>query len=498
MTKCPRCQRKKSICVLQDEGKRQVDKELPKDQKCGRCLKMRIRCFGTPPFTTKCYRCEELGRRCLPQGEEQRRVDGELPKEQRCDPCFQERRRCFGTPPFNTGCRTCIKFGRTCKLRDTEMDREGQPMENIDKCSRCASNNAKCEGGIPCSVCIKRGYNCSLEKTKCRLPRDQCCNSCNERDNRCNGERPCIVCRKANKECRWTEGKETWVYRPDPSKWPTPTRADFCAQCQKRAPLYFGGPPMQCNGELPCNCCLQQAFGKVRNTCTHHIGNGISKRYRLDDDKVAKARKSREEARYEKRKRLARTKSTDDSTEKGYIKDGSIPFQDNQKANSHDDDNMEQEGTDGRSLDDNFDLYLPEGPEQAGETDHDRSSEGGADDTDHEDFLHDSNQSPMEIDSGDGASQIGQRQVRRILGEANDVNDSLDQFGRPQELRSIPTNRKSSAKTTILDGSRPTTLLKKNRNIRHANANARASTNVIALTRRTSTRNRPWKIAKHA
>ena len=231
--------------------------------------------------------------------------------------------------------------------------------------------------------------------------------------------------------------------------------------------------------------------------CTYHIGNGISKRYRMDGGAAANARKV-EEIRYEKKKRLGRTKRTDDSTNKENIDDDIIVFHNDQKANSNDDDSMEQEGTDDKTLDDIFDPYRPEDAEEARETDQDRSSERGAGDTDHEDLLHDSDQSPMEIDSDDAASQIGQGQVRGSLGAANVVNKSLDQVGRPQELKSIPKNRKSSTKQIILDGSRPTTLLTKNRNVRRANANARASTNVMALTKRKSTRQRPSKIAKYA
>ena len=204
---------------------------------------------------------------------------------------------------------------------------------------------------------------------------------------------------------------------------------DYCAECRKRAPEYFGGPPMHCNGEFPCNCCLQQGFGSVRHACSYHLGNGISKLCRLDDDTAAKARISPHVRRA--RKRLARTKKTDDSKDKENIDDNSTAFQDNQKANSNSDDEMEQGGTDQKTIDDNFDPDLPEDAKRARETDQARSSGRGADDTDHEDFLHDSDQSPMEIDSDDAASQVGQRQVRGSIGAANDVNESLDQVGRP-------------------------------------------------------------------
>ena len=482
--KCSACANQGNTCIPQGS---QVDKGLPKEQRCRVCFRDQKRCFGTPPFKTKCTQCEKLKIKCFPQSEWKQRVDKGLPKEQRCQQCFRHRRRCFGTPPFKTSCRTCMKRGRPCKPRGAKLSRQRQLK---DHCIRCASNNARCDGGNPCSVCIKRGYNCSNEKTKCRLPKDQCCNSCNGKRRLCDGEGPCSKCRKANTECRWTIGKETWIYRLDLSKWPKPTRMDYCAQCRKRASGYFGGPPMQCDGGFPCNCCLQQGFGDVRYSCTYHLGNGISKLYRLDDDTAAKARTSRDVK--QARKRLARTKKTDDSDDKENIDDDSTAFQDNQKANPNDDDDVEQEGTKGKNLDYNVDPDLPEDAEQARDTDHDWSSERIADDKYHEDFPHDIDQSPMEIDSDDTASQIGQRQVRGSLGAANDVSDSLDQVGRPQELKPIPTNRKSSAKTVILERSRPTTLLTKKRNTRRQNAN------VMALTRRTSTRQRPWKIAKHA
>ena len=485
--RCSTCEKYRRTCLPQGVN-RQVYEGLPKEQRCQTCFQDRRRCFGTPPFTIRCSACEQCGRTCLPQGVKKQQVDEGLPKEQRCQTCFRQSRRCVGTPPFNTSCRACIKRGRPCKPQDTELNRKRQLMEKRDKCIRCASMNARCDGGIPCSVCINRGYNCSNEKTKRRLPKDQCCNSCNGRRSRCDGERPCNKCRKANTQCRRTIGKETWIYRPDPSKWPKPTRMDYCAQCRYRTPLYFGGPPMQCNGRFPCNCCLQQSFGVVRCACTYHLGNGISKLFRLDDDTAANVRDRKA------RKRPARTKKSEDSKDKESIDDDIIVSQNDQKANSNDDDNMEKKGTDGRTLDDNFDLYLPEDAEQAGETDQNRSSEGGADDMDHEDFLHDSDQSPMEIDSDDAVFQIRQRQVRGSLGAANDVNESLDQIGRPQELKPIPTNRKSSSKTNMLHRSRPITLLTKSRNIRPENTNAR----VMALTKRTSTRQRPWKIAKHA
>ena len=231
--------------------------------------------------------------------------------------------------------------------------------------------------------------------------------------------------------------------------------------------------------------------------CSYHIGNGISKRYRLDGGAAAEARKV-EKVRYETKKRLGRTNRTDDSKDKENIDDDIIVFQNVQKANPNDDDNMEQEGTDEKHLDDNFDPGIPEDAEQERETDQDGSSGQGANVTDHEDFLHGSDQSSMEIDSDDGASQIGQRQVRGDPGAVSDVNDSLDQVGRSRELKPILTDRKPSAKTVILERSRPTTLLAKHRNIRRENANARASPYFTALTRSTSIRQRPWKIAKHA
>ena len=289
--RCSSCEKRGQPCVPQLQGvKRQ---RQPKDQKCGPCLRYKRRCDGTPPFIQRCSTCEKRNNICFPQlqgGKGQ--VDKELPSDQRCGTCSEQDSKCFGTPPFNTSCRTCIERGHMCKPRDTEMSCEGQLMENGDKCNRCASINGRCDGGIPCSFCIRHGYKCSLEKTKRLLPIDQGCNRCNANKRRCDGERPCSGCRRANNTgCRWTKGKETWVYRPDPSTWPKPTRIDYCAQCRKRAPRYFGGPPMQCNGQFPCNCCLQQAFGKVRFMCAYHLGNGISKQYRLDDGAATKARK---------------------------------------------------------------------------------------------------------------------------------------------------------------------------------------------------------------
>ena len=493
--KCPACKKRGAICLPQGVKKKHVPKGLPKDQRCGRCFKRPYRCFGTPPFTVKCPGCEKRGTVCLPQGEKKQKVYAGLPKEQRCQACSRHGRSCFGTPPFNTSCRSCIERGIPCKPRVTEMNCEGQLTENRDKCNRCASNNARCDGGIPCSICIKHGYSCSHEKTKCSLPKDQCCNRCNSKKprlkRRCDGERPCSRCRRTNTECRWTKGKETWIYRPDPSKWPKPTRIDYCAQCRKYAPEYFGGPPMQCNGEFPCNCCLQQAFGLARYACTYHIGNGISKRYSLDNRAAVELRKYTQDRYFEKRKRLARTRETERSTDKETINDDIIDFQNDRKANSNNDESMEQEGTDEETLDNNFKPHLPEDTKQTRETDQDWSLERGADDTDHEGFSHDSDQFSMEIDRDDAASQIGQRHVRGIPEAANDVNGSLDQVGRRRELKPVPTDHKSSAKGIVLDRSRPTTLHKKNRNIRRQNANARAQHTSLALTRRTLTRQHP-------
>ena len=134
--------------------------------------------------------------------------------------------------------------------------------------------------------------------------------------------------------------------------------------------------------------------------CTYHLGNGISKQYRLDDDTAVKRRACNRERRRRKKKRKSH-----DST---------------------DNDNMEQEGTNVKILGNSSDPDLPEDAEQARETDQAMCSEQGANDTDHEDSLQDSDQAVMDIDSDETASNYDQDESEKSFQTATDVNDSLE------------------------------------------------------------------------
>ena len=155
--------------------------------------------------------------------------------------------------------------------------------------------------------------------------------------------------------------------------------------------------------------------------CTYHLGNGISKRYRLEDDIAVRERAS-QRARWH----LAQKKKGHDSTDREHIDHQILNSQFNQATNSEDDDNMEQEGTYVKNLGNSSDPDLPEDAEQARETDQAECSKQGANDTDHEDSLRDSDQAVMDIDSDEAASNHDQDESEKSFQTATDVNDSLE------------------------------------------------------------------------
>ena len=320
----------------------------PPEEKCASCFKKEYRCDGTYPFTEKCSHCVRKNTTCCPQGEEKKG----LPKNQKCAGCFKDSRTCDGTPPFTTKCSNCAKRGNRCHPQGTVLEGvklgKGHAQPKEDKCNRCATNGLFCDNKTPCGACIRNKWTCSYEKKPERRPRTERCNHCRRNNRRCDGKRPCNECKKKGINCVWTNDKESWVYRPDPATWPKPTQMDRCHQCRNDLGKYFGGSPHECDGGFPCICCKDNDNNGNRSNCTYHLGNGISKKYKLENERAQKVRNYDKERSVANRKLWAKRKNseTKDSSDEDGETDDDLIFH-HQNNDTSDDDNggdMDQGG----------------------------------------------------------------------------------------------------------------------------------------------------------
>ena len=99
----------------------------------------------------------------------------------------------------------------------------------------------------------------------------------------------CNTCIEQKRACVYVENDEIWTWEPNEEEWKDIPQ-DKCYECTKRSQGFFGGAPDTCNGEFPCNCCIEQTFGDVRWRCTYFLENGIKKQRRLSHEKLQNAR----------------------------------------------------------------------------------------------------------------------------------------------------------------------------------------------------------------
>lgn len=344
-------------------------------EKCLKCAQSRSRCDGISPFTEKCAACVKRKTKCVPQDTI---IPETLPKDQRCQKCFKDSRRCDGIPPFTTKCTSCNKKGGVCVPQHNSQSTYHQKQRDEDKCNRCATNGYKCDGNDPCSSCVRRKWPCSYERKPSYRPRSERCDYCKGADRRCDGEKPCNVCKKMNKQCQWTDENTTWIYRTNPETWPKPTPPGHCLQCQTNYTKYFGGAPYQCDGEFPCMCCTDNSFGQ-RQCCTHNLGNGITKRYKLTDEKAEGYRRSGNDDPQQKQKDFAKNQRKKERRQKNLTSDSKEP-QDDDLIDTHEKDDDSDAG--GESNDNH--------PNQHHDTDSDEDQRGDSENRNgHHDHDHD-------------------------------------------------------------------------------------------------------------
>lgn len=302
-----------------------IQQQDSSDKRCFNCAKYQRKCVGTYPFTEKCDPCRSTERRCYPQEKGPWRAQ---PAEGRCYYCRQSQRNCDGTYPFAQACSPCKAYRRICTAEKPE---KGLPKDQ--KCQCCATYRTKCCGEPPfkdeCAACKDRNLKCYAQgiEVPIPVPAIEKCVACRDYNSRrsCDGEKPCTQCVKRNQACSYEDGDVKWTYQPEPEKWKEPT-SPTCNECLKWNQSHIG-KNLPCDGESPCNCCLEELNMTIHSTnCTYHYENGVSKFTKLHGEYAQTQRKKdksrRDRRRDERQERIKREESDSDSVSSDIVDDG--------------------------------------------------------------------------------------------------------------------------------------------------------------------------------
>ena len=310
--KCSTCIKYKRVCKPQvdktnmtenpisnsDERHESENPQLTKNVKCRACTNLQLRCDGVWPFVNKCSACIRNKRSCKPHHDDEKASRDpkpgqrrKQPKEEKCSSCLKRQANCDSSYPFDNACTPCIKARRKCVPQGTPPV-TFQPREG--RCRRCIVKRVPCDKGNPCSNCSQDQRKCKYGRPVKRVPKNRKCNYCASRKQRCDGKKPCTTCVNKKRTCIYNEGNIAWSYETDRTKWKEPTEEGHCNQCLKYYNKAFG--PEMCAG-FPCTNCTRHKGG-VHGRCTIDLPEGVTKSYKIRDEKVEKARKRRHKERY--------------------------------------------------------------------------------------------------------------------------------------------------------------------------------------------------------
>jgi hypothetical protein len=157
-------------------------------------------------------------------------------------------RGCASKIPNPTECPLCGKGSNSwrhspngkichnCAVRTLRQSKNAQVTKK--PCYRCHHLGLTCDSGAPCSTCQDAQESCHYNYQKGTQRLIDKCDPCARKGKRCNGGTPCDSCKRYQK---------CFPYGTEPPK--------RCTSCDNTIPY-------DCNGERPCQICLNNSHDK--------------------------------------------------------------------------------------------------------------------------------------------------------------------------------------------------------------------------------------------